>query len=164
MFSRDSDLRRQILGTAEQVDVDANGCPTRAVNRPTAGPQGLRPDSLSVCIYSQDTGVATLMWSGALPEHEAQAYADAVDDATAEASGHCPAPSGRWAALGLDGDGGTRWDVVNLGCLRIQRAGGESAALTDATVLPWAYGGVKAYLSTPRGAPQLEPYFQAPPS
>ena len=163
-FSRDSDLRRQILGTAEQVDVDANGCPTRAVNRPTAGPRGLLPDSLSVCIYSQDTGVATLMWSGALPEHEALAYADAVDDATAEAGGHCSAPSGRWASLGLHGDGGTRWDVVNLECVRIQRSGGASAALTDATVLPWAYGGVRAYLSTPRGAPQLEPYFQAPAS
>ena len=74
--------------------MDANGCPTRAVNRPTAGPRGLRPDSLSVCIYSQDTGVATLMWSGALPEHEAQAYADAVDDATAEAQRSLPGPVG----------------------------------------------------------------------
>ena len=162
VFSADGDLRRQILGSAEQVDVDANGCPTRAVTRPTAGPRDLRPGSLSVCIYSQDTGLATLMWSGALPDHAAQAYAAAVDDATAESAGSCPAPSGRWVALGLDGDAGTRWDLVNLGCTRIQRAGSPSAALNDSTVLPWAYGGATAYLSTPRAAPELASFFQAP--
>jgi hypothetical protein len=167
VFSGDRDLRRQILGTAEEVDVDANGCPTRAVVRPTAGPRDLQPDSLSVCVYSQDTGVATLMWSGALPDHEAQLYdsavAGAVDSVAREAADDpCPAPSGRWVALGLDGDGGTRWDLVNLTCARIQRAGGQSAELTEGTVLPWAYGGAKAYLSTPRAAPELERYFQAP--
>ncbi len=164
VFSADGDLRRQILGSAEQVGVDANGCPTRAVVRPTAGPQNLRPDTLSVCIYSQDTGVATLMWSGALPDHEARVYADAVDATSKDVADTCPAPSGRWVALGLDGDGGTRWDVVNLGCARVQRAGGESARLTDGIVLPWAYGGVTAYISAPRAAPGLEPYFQAPTS
>jgi hypothetical protein len=162
VFSGDSDLRRQILGTVEEVGVDANGCPTRAVTRPRVGPHDLRADSLSVCVYSQDTGIATLMWSGVLPEQEAQAYADAVDDATDDAPASCQAPSGRWVALGLDGDAGTSWDVVNLGCARIQRPGGESAALAESTVLPWAYGGATAYVSTPRAAPELEPYFEAP--
>jgi DNA-binding CsgD family transcriptional regulator len=161
-FSHNRDLRRQILGSAAQVDVDGNGCPTRAVTRPTAGSPSLRPTSLSVCVYSQDTGVATLMWSGALPQHEAQAYADVVEGVSNETTGSCPTPTARWVALGLEGDGDTRWDVVNLGCVRIQRAGGESAPLIQATVLPWAYGGATAYVSTPRKAPELEPYFQAP--
>jgi hypothetical protein len=162
VFSGDAALRRKILDTVEQVDVDANGCPTRAVTRPAAGSGSRRPTSLSVCIYSQDTGVATLMWSGRLPEEEARSYADAVDAATDERAGACPAPSGRWVALGLRGDGDPRWDVVDLGCLRIQRAGDGSAPLTDATLKPWVYGGATAYLSAPRSARELEPYFQAP--
>ena len=56
VFSGESALRRQILGTAQVVDTDANGCPRSAVQRPTPGPAGLTPSSLSVCVYSQDTG------------------------------------------------------------------------------------------------------------
>jgi hypothetical protein len=162
VFSRDRDLRRQILGSAEQVDVDGNGCPTRPVTGATAGPRGLEPASLSICVYSQDTGVATLMWSGKLPEPEARAYAAAVHGTANEAGGTCQAPAGRWAALGLHGDGGTRWDVANLGCVRIQLAGGDSAPLTSASVEPWAVGGATAYLSAPRGARDLDSYFTAP--
>jgi hypothetical protein len=163
VFSLHQRLRRQILGSAELVDVDAHGCPTRPVTRATAGPVGLDPTSMSVCLYSQDTGVSTLMWSGSVPAREAQAYAVALDAATGDAADdECSPPTGRWVALGLHGDGGTRWDVVNLGCVRVQRAGGLSGSVTPATVLPWAYGGVTAYVSTPRTARRLEPYFQAP--
>ena len=161
VFSHDSDLRRQILGSAEQVDVDANGCPTRAVVRPTPGPHDLEPVSLSVCVYSQDTGVATLLWSGSAPEAGARAYAGAVTDAADDTSGSCPTPTGSWVALGLAGDGGTRWDVANLGCARIQLADG-GAALSPDTVAPWAYGGVTAYVSPPARSNELDDYFRAP--
>jgi hypothetical protein len=161
-FSGNGRLRRQILGSAEQVDVDDNGCPTDPVVRPTAGSRVLQPDSLSVCVYSQDTGVSTLMWSGRLSAEAARAYADAVDSATGEPAASCPTPSGRWVALGLSGAADRRWDLVNLGCLRIQRAGGASAPLTADTVRSWAYGGATAYISAPDR--RLASYFQAPTS
>ncbi len=163
-FSHDQDLRRQILGSAEQVDVDANGCPTRPVVRATGGPQGLDPTSLSVCVYSQDTGVATLMWSGKVPESGAQEYAAAVTDAAHPQSGSCPTLAGRWVALGLRGSGGTRWDVANLGCLRLQLGGGGAAPLSRETLQSWAYGGVTAYVGAPREAKELAMYFGAPSS
>jgi len=163
-FSHDADLRRQILGTAERVEVDGNGCPTRPVTAPRSGPRDLEPTSLSICVYSQDTGSATLMWSGRLPEPEARAYAAAVDATVNEAGGACPTPAGRWAALGLQGDAGARWDIVNLGCRRLQLGGGDSAPLAPATVEPWALGGATAYLSAPRGARDLDGYFTAPSS
>jgi hypothetical protein len=162
VFSDDRDLRREILGTAEQVDVDANGCPTRPVVRPTTGPDRLEPASLSVCVYSQDTGVATLMWSGTVPESAARAYAEAVRGAAHDGLGACPTPTGRWVALGVSGDSGTRWDVANLGCDRIQLAGGGGAPLSRDTVESWAYGGATAYVSAPHGAPELAAYFAAP--
>ena len=92
VFSDDRDLRRQILGTAEVVDVDSNGCPTEAVVRPTAGPDDLAPTSMSVCVYSQDTGVASLMWSGTVPERGAREYVAAVSDVTDDARA-CPVPT-----------------------------------------------------------------------
>jgi hypothetical protein len=168
-FSPESSMRRQILGTVEQVDVDGNGCPRQAVLRPTAGPRALKPDSLSVCVYSQDTGVSTLMYSQRLPGAAAKAYgahlaaAPTTPDSTANST--CATPSGRWVALALTGDAGTRWDVANLGCARIASADAGSAALTVETVRDWAVGGVTAYLSAPRGGDDvLQTYFRAPAS
>ena len=163
VFASQPSLRRQILGTAEQVETDGNGCPTRAVLTPTAGPRAPRPASLSVCVYSQDTGVSTLLYSELLPADAAQAYADRLASASTQAATACPTPSGRWVALGLTGHGGTRWDVANLGCNRIVTAGAGSAAMTPQTVRDWAVGGVTAYLSAPRsGDPALRTYFRAP--
>jgi DNA-binding CsgD family transcriptional regulator len=162
VFSDDRDLRRQILGSAEQVDVDGHGCPTRPVVRPTRAPGDLEPTSMSVCIYSQDTGIATLMWSGTVPRPRALAYAEAVSAAGDDGTQACPTPTGRWVALRLAGEGGSRWDLVNLGCASIQLAGGGSAALTSDTVEPWAYAGATAYVSPPLGHGELEQYFQAP--
>ncbi|HEX4686875.1 MAG TPA: sigma factor-like helix-turn-helix DNA-binding protein [Nocardioides sp.] len=167
-FSDDGDLRRQILGSAELVGVDGNGCPTNPVVRPEAGPDHLEPTSLSVCVYSQDTGVTSLFWSGKVPEPAAGAYAAAVahtsGDATRQVSATrpCWTPTGRWVALGLTGAGGTRWDLVNLGCGRIQLAGGAEAALTPRTVQPWASGGATAYVSPPRGRRDLDRYLTGP--
>jgi hypothetical protein len=162
-FSDNSDLRRQILGSAEVVRVDAHGCPTRPVSRATAGPQDLQPTSMSVCVYSQDTGVGTLMWSGTVSETGARAYAAAVAGAADRSASPCPTLSGRWVALGLQGSGGTRWDVANIGCLRLQLADG-AAPLSRDTVQSWAHGGVKAYVAAPSGARDLTGYFGAPPS
>jgi len=163
VFASQPSLRRQILGTAEQVETDGNGCPTRAVLTPTAGPRAPRPASLSVCVYSQDTGVSTLLYSELLPADAAQAYADRLASASTQAATACPTPSGRWVALGLTGHGGTRWDVADLGCNRIVTAGAGSAAMTPQTVRDWAVGGVTAYLSAPRsGDPALRTYFRAP--
>jgi hypothetical protein len=164
VFSADQELRRQILGSAEQVDVDHHGCPTRAVVRPTPGPADLDPASLSVCIYSQDTGISALTWSGTVPQPRARAYAQAVTGARDDGGDACRTPTGRWIALRLAGDGGTRWDVVNLDCARIQLAGGGAADLTPRTVESWAYAGATAYVSAPPGHRDLERYFRAPSS
>jgi Sigma-70, region 4 len=162
VFSSRADLRREILGTAQRVDVDDHGCPTRPVSRATEGPADLAPTSLSVCVYSQDSGAATLMWSGTVPEHAARAYTKAAADFTGDGSGVCSPPTGSWAALGVRGGDGVRWDVVNLGCARIQLAGHASVPLVTETVRSWAYGGATAYLSAPTTARELTPYFSAP--
>jgi hypothetical protein len=158
VFADQSSLRRQILGTAEVVDVDGNGCPTRAVQVPTAGPGSLTPTSLSVCVYSQDTGTTSLMWSGHLDAHSARAYAGAL---RAGRSGPACAsvPTGRWVALGVHGDAGTRWDVVDLRCGAIERPGG-TVPLTPATVRDWARDGVTAYAAASTGLPRsVSAYF-----
>jgi DNA-binding CsgD family transcriptional regulator len=163
VFSRSSTLRRQILGSVEQVDVDANGCPTAVVARPVAGPRDLQPDSLSVCVYSQDTGVALLEYSGSRPRPSATAYAGHVDPAPTGRGARCPTPSGRWVALGLNSRGGTRWDVANLGCGRIVTAGGRSVPMSPTTVRDWAVGGVTACVGPPRGGDRgLSDYFMTP--
>jgi hypothetical protein len=53
--------------------------------------------------------------------------------------------------------------VVNLGCDRIETAGGQMAELTTDTVRDWASSGVTAYVSPPRGGDAaLGEYFRAP--
>ena len=159
VFAGESALRRQILGTAEVVDVDANGCPTRAVQVPTAGPASSTPTSLSVCVYSQDTGTTALMWSGHLDSRAAQTYADALRQAGHSGHACMSVPTGRWVALGLHGDGGTRWDVVDLRCGAIERPVG-TVPLTPATVRDWARDGVTAYAVAPPGLPRsVASYF-----
>lgn len=160
VFSRSSALRREILGTATTVDTDANGCPTQAVIRPAAGPPGLHADSLSVCVYTQDTGTTVLLWSGRLSEHTTQEYVDAMR-AAPPAPAVCPAtPSGTWVALGVHGSDGTRWDLVDLSCSRISSAGGLQAALTPATAIAWAGGAVAAYVPEPTHARGLQGFFR----
>ncbi len=162
-FSPQPGLRRQILGTATQVDVDANGCPTRAVAEPEAGPGDRQPDSLSVCVYSQDTGVSVLLYSTEVSTVSARAYADRVRSASAVAGSSCGTPSGRWVALGLHGGDGTRWDVVDLGCDRILTGTGRTVGVLPPTVRPWAVAGVPAYVSAPSEAPDsLDQYLHAP--
>ena len=84
VFSRESALRRQILGTAEVVDTDANGCPTHAVQQAVARP---RPASRRRRCRSASTprtpAASVLMWSGRVDAPSAQAYADAVQQAGA---------------------------------------------------------------------------------
>ena len=159
VFSRVSALRRQILGTAEVVDVDANGCPSHAVQQPSSGPAGLTPSSLSVCVYSQDTGRSVLMWSGRLDATSARAYADAVEQAGSPGPACTGNPSGRWVALGLHAGNGTRWDVVDLRCAAIDVTGG-AVPLTPATVRDWAREGVTAYAVAGPSVPQsVAAYF-----
>jgi hypothetical protein len=163
VFGPDSQARRQILGTAEEVTVDDNGCPTKAVSLATTGPPNLEPDSLSVCVYSQDSGAATLMYSGALPGPSASAYAAHVASVTTSGGDQCGTVQGQWVALGLHGVGGTRWDVANLGCHRVQLANRRTAPVTPATVRDWAVRGVTAYVGAPAGSdPALKKYFQTP--
>lgn len=164
VFGSKPTMRREILGTAEQVDVDGNGCPTRAISRPTAGPTALEPVGLSVCVYSQDTGVATLLYSGVLPQANARAYAAHVGAGLGRTSSSvCATPSGQWVAMGLHAASGTRWDIANLSCDRIEVAGGRTAVLSASTVRDWASGGVTAYVGAPRGGDRaLDEYFRAP--
>lgn len=162
VFSADPRLRREVLGSAEVVDTDANGCPTRAVQEPVAGPAGLTPTELSVCVYSQDTGVPVLLWSGRADAAAAHRYVEAVD---ASSAGPCDAtPQGQWVALGVVGSAGERWDVVNLGCDRIVAANG-SAALEPRTLGPWAHNAIRAYIPLPRqAAADVAAYFRSPTS
>lgn len=159
VFAGESSLRRQILGTAEVVDVDGNGCPTHPVQVPTSGPASLTPTSLSVCVYSQDTGTTTLMWSGRVEARSARSYAEAVQRAGHGGPACASVPTGRWVALGLHGDGGTRWDVVDLRCGAVERPGG-TLSLTPATVHDWARDGVTAYAAASTGVPRsVASYF-----
>ncbi len=164
VFSSDSGLRREILGTAQEVDVDANGCPTHAVHRPSAGAHGLVPSSLSVCVYSQDTGTSVLLWSARRDGSAAVAYTRAFADAAGRGDpASCPVtPQGEWVALGLrdSHSGAERWDVLDLGCARLVGQGVE-APLTAADVGPWAGDGTAAYVPTPRGVDaRVASYFR----
>jgi hypothetical protein len=100
-----------------------------------------------------------LMWSGRVDARSARAYADAVEQAGLARP--CPGvPTGRWVALGLQGDAGTRWDVVDLRCGAIERPEG-SVPLTRATVRDWARDGVTAYAVAPAGLPaSVAAYFR----
>jgi DNA-directed RNA polymerase specialized sigma24 family protein len=165
VFSADSRLRREVLGSAEVVDTDANGCPTRAVQEPIGGPAGLEPSSLSVCVYSQDTGVPLLLWSGREDAEAARRYVAAVGRASAADGARACAriPQGQWVALGVAGSGGERWDVVNLGCGRIVRPDGAAAPLEPETLDPWAHNAIRAYVAAPRhAAADLASYFRSP--
>jgi DNA-binding CsgD family transcriptional regulator len=161
VFSADPQLRREVLGSAEAVGTDANGCPTRAVQEPVAGPSGLTASSLSVCVYSQDTGVPVLLWSGREDAAAARRYVEAVAGSPA---GACTStPQGQWIALGLAGDGGERWDVANLGCARIMTAKGPAASFDPGTLAPWAHNAIRAYVSGPRHASaDVAAYFRSP--
>jgi DNA-directed RNA polymerase specialized sigma24 family protein len=161
VFSADPRLRREVLGSAEVVDTDANGCPTRAVQEPVAGPAGLTPSSLSVCVYSQDTGVPVLLWSGREDAAAARRYVDALGGS---AAGPCSStPQGEWVALGVAGAAGERWDVVNLGCARIVAADGSATPLEPRTLDPWAHNAIRAYVAGPRrAAADVASYFRSP--
>jgi hypothetical protein len=165
VFSSDSKLRREVLGTAESVDTDANGCPTVAVQQPSPEPAHLEPTSLSVCVYSQDTGVPVLLWSGREGAAAARSYVDAfARSSTSPAKSCTPTPRGQWVALGVSGGGAEkRWDVVNLECARIVGDDQAEAPLLPATLDPWAHNGIKAYVSGPRSAdPGIAAYFRGP--
>jgi DNA-directed RNA polymerase specialized sigma24 family protein len=164
VFSADSRLRREVLGTAEVVDIDANGCPTTAVQRPVAGPAGLEPMALSVCVYSQDTGVPVLEWSGREDSTAARRYIAAVTRSSAAkgATACARTPQGQWVALGVAGRGGERWDVVDLGCPGIVVAGGSVAPLQPANLGVWAHNAIRAYVAAPRHASaEVAAYFRS---
>jgi hypothetical protein len=99
------------------------------------------------------------MWSGRVDARTAQAYADAVQQAGPARP--CPGvPTGRWVALGLHGDGGSRWDVVDLQCGAIKRPDG-AVPLTRDTVRDWARDGVTAYaVASPRLPRAVAAYFR----
>jgi DNA-directed RNA polymerase specialized sigma24 family protein len=163
VFSADPTLRREVLASVQRVDVDANGCPTRAVQAPSAGAPGLTPASLSVCVYSQDTGTAVLLWSATRGAPVAKAYTAAF--AAARGPGTCAGtPQGEWVALGVQDQAGgrARWDVLDLRCSRLV-GHGTSAALTVADIGPWAGEGTTAYVGAPQAAdPRVAAYFRAP--
>ena len=160
VFAAKSALRRQILGTAEAVDVDANGCPTRAVQVPTAGSASSTPTST--------VGLRLLPGHGfdradvvrpPRRSHRPGVRRRAAPGGPRPAPRARSVPTGRWVALGLHGDGATRWDVVDLRCGAIERPGG-TVPLTPATVRDWARDGVTAYAVAPAGLPRsVAAYF-----
>jgi hypothetical protein len=160
-FSDDSALRSQILGTAEAVTTDANGCPTEPRKAPAPGPaDGAQAASLSVCVY--DGG--RLLWSTTKDQQHAQDYVDAFSQASAtfDAASLCTKePVPQWVAVGVhdtDPNAPVRWDIVNFDCDRIVgtytygsqgKQSQTEAPLVPATVAPWAGGGIKAYVAGP---------------
>jgi hypothetical protein len=161
VFAGKPSLRREILGTAERVGVDAHGCPAAAVQRPRAVRGTDAPASLSVCVYSQDTGTSVLMWSGQVGAEQARAYVAATAGAGTESHACGADPSGRWVALGVHVGDRVRWDVVDPSCAGIAVAGGGTVPMTPATVRDWARDGVTAYVPAPSGRPELDPYFHS---
>jgi hypothetical protein len=162
-FSARPALRRQILGTATEVAVDAHGCPTRPVTAPVPGPRDPEASSMSVCVYSQDTGASTLLYSTRLAAGPARAYAARVAAAAPVRGSTCGTPSGRWVALGLWGPGAARWDVVDLGCDAIRSGSGRTLELTPDLVRGWAVDGIPAYVAAPPGGDQeLRRLLRAP--
>jgi hypothetical protein len=162
VFAGQPSLRREILGTAETVDVDAHGCPTAAVQQPRGVTSADAADSVSVCVYSQDTGTSVLMWSGRVGADDARAYVAATARAGPGVRGCDATPSGRWVALGVHLGDRTRWDVVDLSCAGISVAGAGTVPMTAATVRGWARDGVAAYVPVPRGRGDLAAYFHSP--
>ncbi|MEI2777771.1 MAG: hypothetical protein V9G19_17765 [Tetrasphaera sp.] len=170
VFSSDPALRERILGSAQRVDIDANGCPTSPPNQQvdSTWTEGLEPSALSVCVYS-NTG-ATLLWSGQVGADRATAYAAAVGLGTAGA--HRARPPERWTgdqdavylglrSLGAADDNRVRWDRYSP--TSIVSPDGKSVVMTPATVAntaPWAKdsGGVKAYVVG--GGADIEPAVQ----
>jgi hypothetical protein len=162
VFADSSQLRRQILGTAHTVGVDAYGCPTDGVQQPTST-SVTRPSAISVCVYSQDTGATALEWSGEVGADAARAYVDAIGSAGGTGPGDCGTnPSGQWVALGIHGSSGIRWDVVDLACGRVL-TGRDHVLLSAADVKPWALPGVRAYVFAGTAVPgDLRGLFHAP--
>jgi hypothetical protein len=154
VFSHDRALRQRILSTARPVEVDGNGCPTAPVVQSTRGPRRLDPVSLSVCVYTQGSDGAALLYSERLPQMLALYYERSVAQAPVARPAPCaPVPSGPWVALGLTDtrSGRTRWDVVHLDCSRLLRAargdsGTVQTTLTAALDAAWVTGGVPAYV------------------
>jgi hypothetical protein len=149
VFSGDASLRQRILATARQVAVDGNGCPTAPVAAPTA--QHVRaPLSLSVCVYGSAPAGPTLLYSERLPQLPAFTYARAVRRAPRPASSCGPGPGRTWVALGLTDTrpGRTRWDLVDLRCGLLSRAGDAPAlaSLTATVDDVWVGPGVTAYV------------------
>jgi hypothetical protein len=158
VFSDRAGLRRQILGTVRAVTLDSNGCPTAPVLRASPGAPPASPTSLSVCVYSQDSGTARLEWSGRVSDVAARRYeADISSAATRRDS--CPTPSGQWVAIGVHGDGAAvRWDLAVPRCAAIETGTGQ-APMTVETVRDWAVGGVAAYVDGPRD-PSVAAFFR----
>lgn len=156
VFSHSSALRRQVLGTAHTVGVDANGCPSTGVQRPTPGRATVgsaEPTSMSVCVYSQDSGATALEWSGQVGAAAARAYVEAVGAAAGTHAGACgTTPTGQWVALGVHQRSDVRWDVVDIGCGQI-RGDDAEVSLAASVVRPWAIPGVRAYVSAGPSVP-----------
>jgi hypothetical protein len=157
-FGDDAALSAEILGTAEAVEVDGNGCPTAPVRDPSPGPtDAASPTGLSVCVY--DAG--RLLWSASPGAQQALAYVDAFQQASAtyDPVSLCSSDqTGQWVALGVAyGAAPARWDVTNFDCPALVGTytygqGKQSpinAPLTAGTVSPWASGGIKAYVVGP---------------
>lgn len=164
--SDDADLRARILGTAEAVDVDANGCATTGdwADVPDGTLHEVEPDSLSVCSYMTFQSETTLVWSAQGDATAAAEYAEAVEtsSATYDPLRLCTEqPDGEWLAIGVNGaDGETAWTgVVMDQCAQIlwhYRAQGDPEAVAASPVVPrtaapWAGSWARAYVAGPSG-------------
>ena len=161
----DPELRRQILATAEAVDVDDHGCATGArwSDFPAGDLREGKPASLSVCLYDSQGSETTLLWSDRRAATEAVEYADQVEGSSAlyDPDRFCTEePEGQWMAIGVDhADGTTAWTAVVMDCSQIlwhYRAQGDPHALAasplgERTVAPWAVPAVRAYVVGPTG-------------
>jgi len=151
--STDADLRAHILGSAEAVAVDANGCRT-GISTPLRpeGPAEIEATSLSVCLYETDLdGNTVLVWSDRRGAADATAYTEATyETSQLYDAGPCErrSPEGQWLEIGANGPDATRWDVVTFDCMWGETPDSQYP-LNKQTVDPWASPAVKMYVVGP---------------
>jgi len=170
--SDDDRLRQTVLGSAEAVVLDANGCSADVGDGPRTSWSGTGPDSLgglgsiasvSVCVYLDRGPGPVLGYSTSLDGAAAQSAYDAIEATPAER--HLPAckvaVTGQQVLLRFHGSDGDADLLADLSC----PGGGytDGRPFTRQNVLPWVVDGVGVYVSGGMVGNALTDIFHPPP-
>ncbi|MCA0178631.1 MAG: hypothetical protein LCH77_03330 [Actinobacteria bacterium] len=155
VFSKDAALRAQILDSASEVSVDANGCPTVApdVGKHSTWSATGEATGMSVCAYDQSD---RLLFSTTSSPAAAATYAAATTKGEPLGEGRTAAPAKEYDRVFIRvtlASGQGRFDHFSPsdGQYVVRDAAGRlvTVAATEANVAPWAKnnGAVKAYVA-----------------